>query len=54
MGQLELNKELTVWRDLLLLTRPLVSTGINSAIKVLQILSDEESRLGRTNSEDKV
>jgi hypothetical protein len=49
MGLLELNKEVTAWRELLALTENLVSTGIKSAIKTLQMLCDEDSPLGVPN-----
>ena len=47
MELLEFDREVTAWQELLVLTKPLVSTGIKSAIKTLQILSDEDSTLGK-------
>lgn len=47
MELLDLDRERTAWQGLLALTKPLVATGIKSAVKTLQILSGEESILGR-------
>ena len=50
MELLEFDREVTAWQELLVLTKFLVSTSIKSAIKTLQILSDDDSTLGKTTS----
>lgn len=35
------------WQSFITLTKPLISTGIKSAVKTLQILSEEETLLGK-------
>ncbi|KAI9712006.1 MAG: hypothetical protein M1820_001714 [Bogoriella megaspora] len=45
MELLEFNRERTTVQDLLALARPVLSAGIRSAVKTLQILSDEDSIL---------
>lgn len=35
------------WQTFLALTKPLITTGIKSAVKTLQILSSEDSLLGK-------
>ena len=35
------------WRSFLSLTKPLISTGIKSAVKTVQILSTEDGMLGK-------
>lgn len=46
MELLDLDSERTTWQGLLAHTKPLVATGIKSAVKTLQILSGEDSILG--------
>lgn len=48
MELLDLDRERTTWQGLLALTKPLVATGIKSAVKTLQILSGEDSILGKS------
>lgn len=48
MELLDLDGERTTWQGLLALTKPLVATGIKSAVKTLQILSGEDSILGES------
>lgn len=36
------------WRSFLALTKPLISTGIKSAVKTLQVLASEDSPLGKS------
>lgn len=46
---LELDHEMNAWHDLLVVASPLILTGIKSASKTLQILSDEDVALGKFN-----
>ncbi|KAL9086681.1 MAG: hypothetical protein Q9165_007000 [Trypethelium subeluteriae] len=45
MELLEFSRERTILQDLLALSKPVLSAGIRSAVKTLQILSDEDSML---------
>ena len=47
MELLELDQNITAWKDLLAIASPLVSTGVKSASKTLQILSDEDNPFGK-------
>ena len=49
MELLELDHKVTAWKDLLAIASPLVSTGVKSASKTLQILSDEDNPVGEWN-----
>lgn len=45
---LDFDRERTTWQSLLAVTKALVSTGVKSAVKTVQILSDEDSILGQS------
>lgn len=49
MKLLEFDKDVTAWQELVVLTQALVSTGIKSAVKTLQILSDDDNTLGKAS-----